>query len=672
MSKKQDKKNVTFLYSSDEQKDKDSKQDIKQSADKLLIPASLLPENISETLDGKKPASRWKAVRNVGAAAVVLLVVVTAVLIKQNSVPVETVKTTSEAEQSAAADQSETAVGQLEGIYTPSDFQALYDVILKNRDNSVYGIDGTFTTREEMSADAAYSGAIASQTEASSAAGTGASYAETNVRTEGVDEADILKNDGTYLYILRSTGTIEIVKADTLSLETSIPKENLNDAVREIYVDADRLVVIADTVSSEFASEEDADTYRIEDTTETRVYTYDIKDKTSPKLLGTTKQEGSYLSSRKMGNYMYVFTSFYPAYDEGSDTVHPFAPRVNGSYIDTTSIYLPEYIQDTSYLVISSFSIEEPEKTIDTKAVLSGTQLFYVSDANMYVANTKYTSDTVATQILRFSLTKGKISPEAVGNAEGVLNDSFSIDEYDGYLRIVTTSWDSESYNNLFVLDMDLNTVGSITGLAKGETIESARFMEDTGYFVTFRQVDPLFSVDLSDPLHPKVIGELKITGFSEYLHFYEDDLLLGIGWEVDAQTGENIGLKLSMFDISDPSDVREISKMVLKDVTYCSGLFNYKAVLMDPEQNIVGLTFMKYDSAEGVNKNYYGVFSYKDQEFSNDFLYNISEEDTRTDVYYTIDSVRGTYIDSMFYLVYGDQVLQFDREQNFEKTKER
>ena len=130
---------------------------------------------------------------------------------------------------------------------------------------------------------------------------------------------------------------------------------------------------------------------------------------------------------------------------------------------------------------------------------------------------------------------------------------------------------------------------GIIEDLAFGESIQSARFLGDTGYFVTYKQVDPLFSVDLKDPENPKVIGELKVTGFSEYLHFYGENKLLGIGQETDPDTGELRGIKLSMFDISNPADVKEVDKIVLKDIDIYSPQDNYRSVMIDADENIIG-----------------------------------------------------------------------------------
>ena len=168
--------------------------------------------------------------------------------------------------------------------------------------------------------------------------------------------------------------------------------------------------------------------------------------------------------------------------------------------------------------------------------------------------------------------------------------------------------------------------------------------MGDTGYFVTFKQVDPLFSVDLSDPANPQIIGELKIPGFSEYLHPYGDGKLLGIGMDVDDESVTTDGVKVSMFDISDPSDVKETDVHVLEDMYGTDVAYDYKAVFVDVEKNLFG--FLAYGSS-----NQYTVLTYDDEN-------GFSEVFSREMPGY--GSVRGMYVDDTFYLVSGNTVESY------------
>ena len=247
----------------------------------------------------------------------------------------------------------------------------------------------------------------------------------------------------------------------------------------------------------------------------------------------------------------------------------------------------------------------------------------------------------------------------------GNLESGFSMDEYEGNLRMVTTVdeylfkeikdditgevlgnyIESENRSNaLYVLESDLNIIGKIENLAENERIYSARFMGDTGYFVTFRQTDPLFAVDLKDSENPKILSELKISGFSEYLHFYGEDRLLGIGMEADEETGITDGMKLSMFDISDPMDVQEISKLWLKNYQHSEAMYNHRAVMISVPANIFGFEVEGYES--GDYKKDYLVFSYENDEFVQKLKVETKNK------YGEMYSSRGTFIGDVFYLL--------------------
>ena len=201
--------------------------------------------------------------------------------------------------------------------------------------------------------------------------------------------------------------------------------------------------------------------------------------------------------------------------------------------------------------------------------------------------------------------------------------------------------------NNVYVLDENLKVTGKIEGLAEEERVYSARFMGNIGYFVTFRQVDPLFSVDFSNPKEPKILGELKISGFSEYLYFYGENLLLGIGYEADENTGRTEGIKLSMFDVSDPANVKEINKMVT-EYEFSEALYEHHSVLVSVSKNLIGFTAEDYDTNKA-NREYV-TYSYGDEKgFKERFAVDISPTEENGWAYY---NTRGTYINDTFYLL--------------------
>ncbi|MDO4297934.1 MAG: beta-propeller domain-containing protein [Lachnospiraceae bacterium] len=447
-----------------------------------------------------------------------------------------------------------------------------------------------------------------------------ADYSATNIQEIGVDEADIVKTDGTYIYILRQNGAVTIVNADPASLEivsTITPTDTGLTQTQELYLDGDVLSVIAQREDTSL--EEENDTYYTETITQSVIYTYDISDRTAPKLTGTVVQDGYYNTSRKNGDYIYLFTSYYPdiraTYEESN-----IVPCINQDRLKASDFYLPEHLNSSAYLLISSMDIRKSGEILDKKALVSGTSNFYVSTENIYIANENWSSDTTTTTITKFHYEDGIVTGMAAGSVKGYLNNSFSMNEYNGYLRVVSTYYDEDwdERNALYVMDETLNITGAIENLAKGETIRSARFFGDTGYFVTFRQTDPLFSVDLSDPANPVILGELKVSGFSSYLHFYGENLLLGMGYEADETTGSISGVKLSMFDISDPTDAKELHRIIIPGVTWCPSMDNYKSILINPEKNLFG--FFCEDR--------YLVFSYDTEKgFVSELIYDLVAE---------------------------------------------
>ena len=291
----------------------------------------------------------------------------------------------------------------------------------------------------------------------------------------------------------------------------------------------------------------------------------------------------------------------------------------------------------------------------DQKVLVSGADNFYVSTENIYIATENYNSDDTFTELAKFHYDNGHITGVAAGSVRGYLNNSFSLNEYNGYLRIVSTYYDSSNddwteKNILTIFDENLKQVSTIDDLASGETIRSARFLEDTGYFVTFRQTDPLFRVDLSDPTAPKITGELKVSGFSSYLHFYGENLLLGIGYEADENTGETTGIKLSMFDLSDPDELKEVNRIAISGITWAPAIDDYKSILVDAEKNLIGF----YCDGR------YLVYSYDSENgFERMLVYDFFEDDLMETAQY--DTMRGLYIGDTLYLAGDGFVVPFD-----------
>lgn len=579
-------------------------------------------------------------------------------LAEQNSEAVkETVKETTK--------ETEASVGSDKDVYVfagAKNYQQVFDALKSTQNDREYA---TADLARGVTTEMAVEDSAASAMDmGSSASNTGAalSYSKTNLQEAGVDEADIIKTDGKYLYVMKATGSVRMIRAEgkTLEVEGTIMLEALNETPQEMYVDGDILNLIVTGSRTTLDSDDtQEDTYTANTENYTKIYTYDISDRSVPQLRGTVKQKGTYSTSRKNGDVIYLFTQFYPQIND-ADQIDTYVPAVNGARLESTDIYLPEYQNSSSYLVISSVSNRRPDEVIDKKAIVSAADNFYVSNDNIYIANANWGSDATMTQILKFSCQKGKIRAKGAADLKGFLNDSFSMNEYNGYLRIVLTDYSGDTQTNaLYVLDDALEVCGSITDIAEGEEIRSARFLGDTGYFVTFRDTDPLFSVDLSDPAEPKVLEELKITGFSSYLHFYGENKLLGVGNEVDPETGAYTGIKLAMFDVSDPSNVKQLHKFVIKDTYDCPLFYDYKAAMIDTEKNVFG--FM-CDSS-------YMIFRYDEGKgFENVFTENLGNSYYGSS-YNGTQGIRGCFIDNSFYLIGGGQIRIYDMADDYKEV---
>ena len=625
--------------------EEDMIEQLRKESEDIRIPDSLQPDRIEKRLSERPKKYHWKKGYTAGLAAACCLLVCGAVMGIQKSPqrvsPVE--------KQDTATDQAESS-----DIQTAKSYDQIYEYLQANQDNQ-YGTDtgmlerGVVTESAEDSSSTNSAAAVDTGVAQNSKSSENAVYSETNVRQEGVDEADVVKTDGRYLYTLKDNGrSVAIVDTANgeLQMVISIPVE-ADDQAREFYVSDGHLILI-----SEFNQEREdgAWTYA---STDTRVTTYDITDPEKPEKAGEVTQSGSYTSSRLTDGHLYLFSQYSVDVTSGitPKDKKDYIPYVNQQMLEADDIYLPPFSQAYMYEVVSSVDIAKPGEIQDSKAIFSDGGELYVSNDNIYWYETRW-SEKTETVIKRISYKDGKLKAEASGKVDGYINDSFSIDEYDGYLRVVTT--DDET-NGLYILDSKMKEVGSITGLAEGEQVYSARLLGDTGYFVTYEQTDPLFSVDLSDPKNPEIIGKLKIPGFSEYLHFYGENLLLGIGMDVDEDGFTTNGVKLSMFDISDSSDVKEIQKYTLENVYSAAAMYDYKAVLIDPEKNVIGF------AADGNNGENYYVFSYND---ANGFEC-LMNETVNGNGY---QSARGVYVDNTLYVVKGNIIEAYDMA-DYQKT---
>lgn len=628
---------------------------IRHSAEGIEIPERLTAQSVEEKLkreaQQKKVRRRKIMIRWIEAAAVLAIVAA-------GGTQTELYKQWKEPALSSDADMEEPVTEQEEGSASGEFKQAdseeeLYKTLQEYENQTGSYARGGDVMLLEESAEIATMDAGATDTAANQKVTGETDYSQTNVREEGVDEGDVVKTDGSYLYILKSSGSVRIVDIRGTKMKeiAEIQPEKLDESIEELYLDGDRLILV--TTGYESSMEEaESDTYTVNRYQYTALTVYDITEHEHPEVTGRVTQEGNYRQSRKNGDYVYLLTQYSPSLGDSFED-SSVMPLVNEQKLAVSDVYLPDQASQTDYLVASGIHIQDPEHVISSKAIVSGAADFYMSSANLFICNNNWDDGKSSTEILRFACEDGEITAGAMCELPGYLNDTFSLDEYQGYLRVLLTEDSDGESNSLYILDADMQVTGAIRDLADGETIRSARFVGTMAYFVTFRQTDPLFCADLSNPDNPQILSELKLTGFSSYLHPYGDHLLLGVGYEAEEETGIQTGVKLSMFDISDPSQVEELDKYVIKGASYLPSDYNYKAILADGEKNLIGF----------VCDGEYLVFSYDEEKgFQNLLTYTMSDWE-----YWDGDaSCRGVYAGDEFYIVDQDEVLCFDMNQDF------
>ena len=516
----------------------------------------------------------------------------------------------------------------------------------------------------------------------------GSSYSGTNNQVAGVDEADIVKTDGTWIYTLsHSNNKVYILSAEGKESEivgTIKIKEAPENATywcyyQEMMLCKDRLYLLgtyndwsretADGMTEQYSFAE----------------VYDISDRTAPKKISTLKQQGNYQTARLIDDLLVIVSDyriwyFHPI--DGDPIV--YCPRVIANDTETTfapdRIYVNPDSNENGFTVVTTINAVDGTEYDSYKAVLGGCNTVYCNGTDLLIASQEWNSEQseeqtneegkhfvkitsgTSTNLFRFTITDGQIEAVASAKIEGQLLNQFSMDAYDGYYRFVITrndseeiiwtdgidtyEWNGSSDCSLYVLDGDLKMVGRLENLAKDESVQSVRFMGDTAYFVTFRQVDPLFTVDLSDPHNPTVLSKLKIPGFSAYLHPFGEGKLLGIGYDADEEHGWTENVKLSMFDVSDPSNVTEAFKLSVKDAHYTSVQYNHKAVFVDAMTGTVAFP----------SDDKYLVFRADEKGFT-----KVGE--IKVDDLSWFGDARGLFVDNAFYVITETEVviLSFD-----------
>ena len=574
--------------------------------------------------------------------------------------------------------------------------------------------------------------------------GGGPEYSATNIQVEGVDEADIVKTDGHYIYTV-TKNTINIVKAfpaENAELVSKIKFASSSPA--GLFVNGNKLAVYGSDYSN--AQSTILPKMRIRNQY-TFLKTYDITDRKNPILERDLSFEGSYTNSRMIKDYIYFVTSRYQ-YDYGIDPM-PVPYILNSGRPINAESEMPVYYFDApyrsqSFVTATGVSISDKNQPPQSEIyLLDGNQQMYVSQNHIYITYTRYADEyqltmdvtkeivlprleagdkervqkieTADSQVLseqekmlkimaviqryveslgddeqkaletemknrvkqkyediskelektiihKIAISEGKLAYQTVGEVTGHILNQFSMDEDNGYFRIATTksqSWSrfsgesnepEKSYNNLYILDSSLKVAGKIENLATDERIYSVRFMQGRAYIVTFKQTDPLFVIDVSDPTAPKVLGELKIPGFSNYLHPYDDTMLIGLGKETETnQYGAVIpkGLKISLFDVADVANPKETAHYTVEGQWSDSGaLYDHKAFLFKKDKNLLAIPV----TAQKDSGQFQGAFVFDVTKNTIALKGQVSHPSAQSGYDYFSQIKRGLYIENNLY----------------------
>ena len=426
----------------------------------------------------------------------------------------------------------------------------------------------------------------------------------TNVQVAGVDESDIVKTDGEHLYIAR-LDRLHVAKireggVDFIASLRIGGRHGGAGGPRELLISGGTLLAIG-------SSFDDAAHFGLGGRAPRRadrtwVYEIDISDPASPRIIRSLHSYGSFSTARLVGSSArlvleaapqidFFHSSFYSAGGaaESGENWEDWTERVplsnwlprfamidhrnfswrTGYTVACERVHLPAASDLTALglttLITFDLSGNEGISRWGSTAIAADEEAVYATSSSLYVASLDRAEDTA---IHRFDLSDpAEPAYDATATVRGNLLNQFSLSEYDGHLRVAATNWHtwpSESSVTVFDVGDDLKEVGKVTGLGPTESIFAVRFLGDRGFVVTFRQVDPLYVLDLSDPTAPAVTGELKIPGFSRYLHPLGGGLLLGVGQDADPETGWAEGLQVSLFDVSDPAAPAQIARLPL------------------------------------------------------------------------------------------------------------
>src|SRR5438132_4165639 len=448
-------------------------------------------------------------------------------------------------------------------------------------------------------------------------------HSETNQQVSGVDELDNVKNDGQYVYTM-TNNTVAIVQAYPTTDARLFSRVNVSGTLQGIFVVGNRLVIVSEIPGNSYpynsggtplpalgtgASQPGniAKTYPIQFSGTTSLFVFDISNHANPVIATRVDVNGTLAGARLIGNDVYLIAT-QPVFCYGEILLPEQIVNGQVAKATPTQVYHSDVVdQGYSFTTIVGFDTTQNNPSPVAKIYLIGaTSTIYVSLHDIYLTQPVW-SQSQQTIVHRISIDGLAITYQATGAVPGHVLNQFSMDEYNEYLRIATTNCCSQSggpmplayapvsqqETNVYVFDKGLHSTGKLEGLSPGEQIYSARFMGDKAYLVTYKRTDPLFVIALQDPARPKVLGQLNVTGVSDYLQPYDETHLIGIGQSGTDVTWENAvrftGLKISLFNVTDPNQPTETSRYLIGGPGTSSPAINdHKAVLFDRTLNLL------------------------------------------------------------------------------------
>ena len=538
-------------------------------------------------------------------------------------------------------------------------------------------------------------------TESSSSSSNTKDYSTTNIQVENVDEADIVKTDGDYIYSISEDNVIitDVKDPKQPKVVATIQSED-DDIPEDIILYKDKLVVISTKGNQ-------TQRYYYNNRMNTVVKIYNITSREKPVLTKSYEMYEPYYTSRCIDNVLYVISSGNLRKEDDKIVVGYNEDNMEKELSVDKIKYLKD-VKTTKQTLISTVDLNNETADIKLDSYLMNISNAYVSENAIYLLNQKYNNDSKIpikllfgfkgvfgledyyemdsesgyyTEIYKFDI-KENVEYKAKTKVKGKTINQYSLDEKDNHLRIAL--YDNDG-SRVAIFDEDLKQIGISDNVAKGEKMYSSRFIGDKVYFVTYKTIDPLFVMDLSNETKPKVLGKLKIPGYSTYLHPYDENHIIGIGMEtkeiinrnsngkVISTTAKVVGMKMALFDVSNVNSPVQISSVVIGDSRTTSAILtNPKALLFSKEKSLIAIPVNNYsqdfevtssNNYETMINNYtkYG----KPYNAEGYFVYNINVQDgfklkgvithekTNATYYYSNSKLlRGLYIDNNLYTV--------------------